>query len=412
MSNARALDAPLARATGPFRAVTINWSYRPGPPDTSDPVTSALVVPIVEDGRETGTIAAYAPSRGNSAPSTSRRSRRWPRRPGRAGRGARVRSRAARAHRRAHGPPLAGGLRRRARAGRGSRTRDGRAALAPDPRRVTSPPTAPSPRCFGARVAPRAYDAGDRRRMPAQREPVRDRPPRHRRGPGPPALRTPARGRRRRPPSARRASSRSPPVSSSGARTSRARRSTPALSPAVGRTRTEPLAFATAAAAVPMTPTGRAVGQGAFLERLARETDRARHLERPLTLLVVRVDGIRRIAEAHGETAAERVLDEVEVASPRRPRTVVRSAPGSRRTSIAAIHAGSHSARAEQVFSAVQASLESEPAPHLDRLAVSAGISELAAGDDPAILLDRAEHALERAKPRRARHGRGRNGRR
>ena len=62
VSGARSLDAPLAQATGEFRAVTINWSYRPSEAGAADPVSSALVVPIVEDGRETGTISAYAPA--------------------------------------------------------------------------------------------------------------------------------------------------------------------------------------------------------------------------------------------------------------------------------------------------------------------------------------------------------------
>jgi GGDEF domain-containing protein len=61
------------------------------------------------------------------------------------------------------------------------------------------------------------------------------------------------------------------------------------------------------------------------------------------------------------------------------------------------IHAGSDAARAEELFGALHASLESDPATHLDRLGLSAGISELASGDDAAGLLDRAERALERA---------------
>src|SRR5262245_99343 len=60
--SARSLDAPIAQATGPFRAVTINWSYRPGDAESNDPVSSALVVPIIEDGQETGTISAYDPA--------------------------------------------------------------------------------------------------------------------------------------------------------------------------------------------------------------------------------------------------------------------------------------------------------------------------------------------------------------
>jgi GGDEF domain-containing protein len=53
--------------------------------------------------------------------------------------------------------------------------------------------------------------------------------------------------------------------------------------------------------------------------------------------------------------------------------------------------------RPEELFSSLHASLESDPATHLDRLGLSAGITELAAGDDASELLDRAERALERA---------------
>lgn len=59
------LDAPLAHAAGRFRAVTINWTQRPEVEAEADSLTSALVVPIVEAGIETGTLAAYAPDAGS-----------------------------------------------------------------------------------------------------------------------------------------------------------------------------------------------------------------------------------------------------------------------------------------------------------------------------------------------------------
>jgi len=58
------VDAPLAHAAGPFRAVTINWTHPPGDEAEGDSFTSALVVPIVEAGIETGTLATYAPDAG------------------------------------------------------------------------------------------------------------------------------------------------------------------------------------------------------------------------------------------------------------------------------------------------------------------------------------------------------------
>ena len=173
---------------------------------------------------------------------------------------------------------------------------------------------------------------------------------------------------------------------------------------AVGRTRIERPTLAPATEAVtPPVPTEPSP-RDAFQERLAREIDRARHLERPLALLVAGVDGIARIADAHGKTAAERVLEEVES----RLRDADRER-GDRRTDLARrrrrdpcrIHG--RCAR-KQLFSTLHASLESDPATHLDRLALSAGISELAAGDDAAGLLDRrSTRSSARAWPDRAR---------
>ena len=134
VSGTRSLDAPLAQATGPFRAVTINWSYRPGDAGSTDPITSALVVPIVEDGRETGTISAYAPASAAFGPEHVRCSSPWPRSPDPGSLPpAASPSRSASSPTRSRAA-LAEGLRRGARARRGSRARDGPAALAPRPR--------------------------------------------------------------------------------------------------------------------------------------------------------------------------------------------------------------------------------------------------------------------------------------
>ena len=60
------LEAPLGPPDGrPFRAVTLSWAYPP-PLDGEDVAfRSALVVPILEDGTETGALAVYA--RGTAA---------------------------------------------------------------------------------------------------------------------------------------------------------------------------------------------------------------------------------------------------------------------------------------------------------------------------------------------------------
>jgi hypothetical protein len=55
------LETTLRSAEGqPFRAVTINWTYAPEVEPEIEPFRSALVVPLVEDGIETGAIAGYA----------------------------------------------------------------------------------------------------------------------------------------------------------------------------------------------------------------------------------------------------------------------------------------------------------------------------------------------------------------
>ena len=52
-----ALGPPDAR---PFRALTLAWSYGPSPEGDAGPFRSALVVPVLEDGIETGALAAFA----------------------------------------------------------------------------------------------------------------------------------------------------------------------------------------------------------------------------------------------------------------------------------------------------------------------------------------------------------------
>lgn len=52
-----ALGPPDAR---PFRALTINWTYGPTAEDEEISYSSALVVPVVEEGATTGALVAYA----------------------------------------------------------------------------------------------------------------------------------------------------------------------------------------------------------------------------------------------------------------------------------------------------------------------------------------------------------------
>jgi diguanylate cyclase (GGDEF)-like protein len=52
-----ALGPPDAR---PFRSLTLGWSYGPGFEAEAGPYRSALVVPVLEEGTETGAIAVFA----------------------------------------------------------------------------------------------------------------------------------------------------------------------------------------------------------------------------------------------------------------------------------------------------------------------------------------------------------------
>ena len=57
-----ALGPPDAR---PFRALTINWTYGPAAEDEGGAFSSALVVPVVEEGVATGALVAYAGATGS-----------------------------------------------------------------------------------------------------------------------------------------------------------------------------------------------------------------------------------------------------------------------------------------------------------------------------------------------------------
>ena len=401
ISGETSLDAPLARATGPFRAVTINWSYLPGAADASDPVTSALVVPIVERGRETGTLAAYAPTAGAFGPEHVQA----------------LESLAA-----AAGPALtaarrlADAQRELTDASTGLRNSSGydlELERAVSRARETGRPLSllilsrdelsGSPGTAGATDADvglrelaallvratRTTDVVCRRRteqfgivLPdTAGDPARQLYGRLLDAAGRTSFRTTGQL-----------------TFASGLVEWRPDETSAALDAralaAVGQTRIEPLRVASVPAEPVHSP--RASLRIELEDRLAREADRARHLERPLTLLVARVDGIRRIEAAHGTTAAERVLDEVEA----RLRDVLGHGDTCLRVetdTLAATFPGSGSSHAEHALAALQTSLASDPATHLDRLSLSAGVTELASGDDAAGVLERAEHALERA---------------
>lgn len=61
---ARLLESTFPSADRPFRAMTIDWSYPPVVDADEDVFRCAVVVPIVEDGVETGALAGYARAHG------------------------------------------------------------------------------------------------------------------------------------------------------------------------------------------------------------------------------------------------------------------------------------------------------------------------------------------------------------
>lgn len=138
-----------------------------------------------------------------------------------------------------------------------------------------------------------------------------------------------------------------------------------------------------------------------FRDRLVREIARARQLDRPLALVVMDVvDELRRVGVERGPRAADHARVEVE----ERVQTNLLNSSVScwvGDDALALILSGSTAGEAESVFAVIQSS--PEPPSALDWPAVSAGITELSWGDDAASVFGRAEHALWRAK----RAGRG-----
>jgi diguanylate cyclase (GGDEF)-like protein len=399
---AQPLEAPLAHAAGPFRAVTINWTYRPGAAGETDPFASALVVPIVEAGIETGTLAAYAPEAGVfgaehvraletlaeevvPAIASARRFEEAQRAMTDALTGLRNRTgyevELERAIARAQetGQPLSLLILNRDDVESPTdRTHDPRTELALREladllvklTRTTDVVCLRQDGEFGIVLPETPGDAARRFYVRLREEASRTAFPLTRQltfAAGVAEWR---------------------PDETSEAFDARALA-------AVG-SRVGVLALAPAKVPSGTTTAPLATRQG-FEERLGQEIARARSLDRPLSVLLMNVDGLAHVDERRDRPAVERALAELGA------RVESRLDSGDVSCHIgeeefAVILEGSTADKAEVVLAALQASLAKDPPREFEWHGVSAGITELAWGDDVASVFGRAEHALWRAK--------------
>lgn len=398
------LEAPLAHAAGPFRAVTVNWTYRPGFDRATDAYATALVVPLVEAGVETGKLAVYAPeahvfeaehirkleSLAEDAASAIADARRFAEANSsmtdaltglRNQKGYEIELERAVGHAQATGLPLSLLVLNRDSAEADVAGSDEPqldlvlqqlATLLIEATRATDLVCRPDARRFAVLLPETTGEAArllyERLRDQASRKTF---PLAHR------LAFTAGIAEWR-------------PNETSDAFEARA-------SATVGSTRFTPVELAPGEASH-APETGPPEPRSGIHERLGEEIARAREQERPLSLLVVELEGLH----LEDEATVDRVLSEVETrlgAGLQNGDVTARVADDE----LAVILTGSTATEAESVFASLQASLETDPLEGADSVAVSAGITQLAAGDGPGTLFGRAEHALWRAK----RAGRG-----
>lgn len=133
-----------------------------------------------------------------------------------------------------------------------------------------------------------------------------------------------------------------------------------------------------------------------FLEHVVREVDEARRRARPLAIVAIEIDELRSVEERIGEDAAEMMRAHV---AARIDESVDEGGVVSRldadRFAVLLPRAGA--SEAESMVAVLQASLDVRP-PEGHRATISAGISVLSEGDEAAGLLRSAEHALRDAQ--------------
>jgi diguanylate cyclase len=135
------------------------------------------------------------------------------------------------------------------------------------------------------------------------------------------------------------------------------------------------------------------VQRGDALETIAGELISAHQFGRSLALVVLRVDGLEDLSDGEGREAADSWLNDIAGRLDRSlgTGTVHRLAAGE----FVLVLPGSGVDEAEALVDAVQSSLE--PPYEEAGVVLSAGVTEIAEGDDAQALLGRAEHALWQA---------------
>lgn len=399
---ARPLEAPLSHTSGPFRAVTINWTYRPGGEHEVDPFASALVVPIVEGGVETGTLAAYSPEPGVFAAEQVRALEALAEEAGPALTSARRFADAQRAmtdvltglrNSKGYEVELERAVARAHESGRPLSllilNRDAAEAAAERPHVPRTDLALQELASLLVRLT-RTTDVvclrGDGQFGIVLHDTAGD-----------PARRFYGR-------LLEAASRTSFPVTqpmtfAAGLVEWRPSETSEALDAralaAVGHNRIAALELAAAHA---RTDQGTVPGfRESFQERLGQEIARARNLNQPLALLIMDIAGLRLAGEQVGRRAVDAALSEIES---RVGGSLEDGDVGFQvgEGEFALILTGSTTTKAESVFAALQASLEAQPPTELEWLDVAGGITECVSGDDVASLFGRAQHALWRAK--------------
>ena len=134
-----------------------------------------------------------------------------------------------------------------------------------------------------------------------------------------------------------------------------------------------------------------------FHDTLAREVSRAHRYGRQLSLIVFDLDDFKAINDRIGHLAGDAVLADVADVV----RSVVRTADIACRVGgdeFAVILPESGMPEAEQLYTRLQQALEQRPIGDASRIRLSAGVAELAQGDDSRAFFERADDALYGAK--------------